>query len=176
MSGKNWLCLDCGRNTLENNADYYFLRNRLWCRLVPREERHGMLCRGCVERRLGRPLTPEDFRRETDDESDPEDQSMREEDYGIIDSLTPEMLLAIDSAMIGFVSSRPREAIAVVQHIVEKSSAAVPGLPDWFYMDRIGDLVEDGVLVVVAEGEDQRFHLVKAAVGSSGSQSGGGRP
>jgi hypothetical protein len=32
-------------------------------------------------------------------------------------------------------------------------------------MDRIGDLVEDGVLVVVAEGEDQRFHLVRQRLG-----------
>ena len=171
MNGNNWLCLDCGKNTFENNEDYYFLRNRLWRRLVPREERHGMLCRVCVERRLGRPLAPEDFRNEeTEHEFDPEDRPMREQDYGIIDSLTPEMLQAIDSAMIGFTSSSPRKAIAVVRHIVEKSAAAIPGLPDWFYMDRIGELVEHGVLVVVAEGEDQRFHLVRAAVGSSGNQ------
>jgi hypothetical protein len=171
MNRNNWLCLDCGRNTLENNEDYYFLRNRLWRRLVPREERHGMLCRDCVERRLGRQLAPEEFRNEeTDDEIDPDDQPMRQEDYGIIDSSTPEMFEAIDSAIIGFASSRPRKVIAVVRHIVEKSSAAIPGLPDWFYIDRIGELVEDGVLVVVAEGEDQRFHFVKAAVGPSGSR------
>jgi hypothetical protein len=170
MSRDNWLCLDCRKNTFENNEDYYFLRNRLWRRLVPREERHGMLCRDCVERRLGRPLAPMDFRTGNDDESDPEDQPMREEDYGIIDSLTPEMLLAIDSAMIGFVSSRPRKVIMIVRHILEKSSAAVPGLPDWFYMDRIGYLLEEGVLVVVAEGEDQRFDLITAAVGSPGCQ------
>jgi hypothetical protein len=170
MNRDNWLCLDCRKNTLENNEDYYFLQNRLWRRLVPREERHGMLCRACVERRLGRPLAPTDFRTGNDDESDPDDQPMREEDYGIIDLLTPEMLLAIDAAMIRSVSSRPRKAMTIVRHILEKSSAAVPGLPDWFYMDRIGDLVETGVLVVVAEGEDRRFDLITAAVGSSVSQ------
>src|SRR5262245_48157885 len=106
MNRNKWLCLDCGKNTFENNEDYYFLRNRRWRRLVPREERHGMLCRACVQARLGRPLTAEDFRNSaTDDETDPEDQPMREEDYGIIDSLTAEMLQAIDSAIIGFVSS-----------------------------------------------------------------------
>jgi hypothetical protein len=91
---------------------------------------------------------------------------MQEEDYGIIDSLTPQMLHAIDSAMIASTSSRPRKAIAIVSYILDSSSAAIPGLPDWFYFDRIGELVEQGVLVVVAEGEDSRFHLVKAADGS----------
>jgi hypothetical protein len=168
MNRNNWLCLDCGKNTFENNEDYYMLRNRLWRRLVPREERHGMLCLACVEGRLGRPLTPADFRnRATEDGPDPEDQPMQEEDYGIIDSLTPEMLQAIDSTMIGFTSSRPHKAIALVRYILDSSSAAIPGLPDWFYFDRIGELVERGVLVVVAEGADSRFHWVKAAVATT---------
>jgi hypothetical protein len=171
MNLNNWLCLDCGKNTFENNEDYYFLRNRLWRRWVPREQRHGMLCRACVEHRLGHPLTPEDFRNAaTDDESDPEDQPMQREDYGIIDCLTPQMLQAIDSAIIEFASSRPRKTIAIVAFIVEKSSAAVPGLPDWFYFDRIGELVEGGVLIVIAEGKDERFHLVEAAARPSGNQ------
>lgn len=124
-----------------------------------------MICRTCIERRLGRPLTSDDFRKATDDESAPEDQPMREEDYGIIDSLTPEMLQAIDSAMIGFLASRPRKVVAVVRHIVEESTAGIPGLPDWFYMDRIGELIEAGSLIVVTEGEDLRFHVVTAAGG-----------
>ena len=130
-----------------------------------------MLCRACVEHRLGRPLAPEDFRSAApNDESDPEDQPMQREDYGIIDSLTPEMLHAIGSAMIGFVSSSPRKVTAVVRYMLEESSAALPGLPDWFYMDRIGELIEDRALVVVAEGEDQRFHIVAAAAGLSAAQ------
>ena len=41
----NWLCLDCGKDTFENNDDYYMLRNRLWRQLVPREQRSGnLLC------------------------------------------------------------------------------------------------------------------------------------
>jgi Protein of unknown function len=171
MNRNNWLCLDCGKDTFENNEDYYFLRNRLWRRLVAREQRHGMLCRACVERRLGRPLVTEDFRTPGgDDESDPEDQPMRREDYGIIDSLTTEMLDAIDSEIIKLVSLSPRKAVTIVRHILEKSQAAIPGLPDWFYMARIGDLVEDGVLVVVTEGADERFHVLQAAAGTSGRQ------
>jgi hypothetical protein len=78
---ERWLCLDCGKNTFEGREDYYFPRNRLWRQLVPRHERHGMICRICIERRLGRPLTSEDFRKATDDESDPQDQPMGKEDY-----------------------------------------------------------------------------------------------
>jgi hypothetical protein len=130
-----------------------------------------MLCRACVERRLGRPLAPEDFLTSaTDDASDPEDRPMQREDYGIIDTLTPEMLHVLDSAMIGFVSSRPRKAAAVVRYMLEESSAAIPGLPDWFYMDRIGELVDGRILVVVAEGRDPRFHVVAAAEGFLPSQ------
>lgn len=78
-----------------------------------------MICRACIERRLGGPLTSEDFRRATDDESDPTDQPMREDDCGIIDSLTPQMLQAIDSAIIGSTSSRPRKVTAIARYIVE---------------------------------------------------------
>jgi len=164
---KRWLCLDCGKNTFENNEDYYGLRNRLWRRLVPREERHGMLCRACVERRLGRPLAPDDFRTgRADDESDPEDQPMTEDDYGIYDSLSPETLQAIDAVMIGFVSARPRKVarvVRVVRYMYEQSLASIPELHDWFYFDRIGQLIENGVLVVVTEEEDPRFHLVRVS-------------
>jgi hypothetical protein len=162
---RRWLCLDCGKDTFEHKEDWYLLRNRLWRQLVPRELRHGMICRTCIEGRLGRPLTSDDFRKATDDESAPEDQPMREEDYGIIDSLTPEMLQAIDSAMIGVLASRPHKVVAVVRHIVEESTAAVPGLPDWFYMDRIAELIEAGSLIVVTEGGDLRFHVVTVAGG-----------
>ena len=162
---RRWLCLDCSKNTFEHRDDWYYLRNRLWRQLVPRSQRHGMICRACIERRAGRPLTSEDFRKATDDESEPEDQPMREEDFGIIDSVTPEMLRAIDAAMIGYVSSHPRKVVAIVRYIVEESSAAIPGLPDWFYMDRTAELIGAGLLVVVTEGEDLRFHVVSAVVG-----------
>ena len=71
-----------------------------------------MLCRACVEARLGRPLATADFRNpRTEDGPDPEDQRMQAEDYGIIDSLTPEMLQSIDSAMIEFTTPGPRKVI-----------------------------------------------------------------
>ena len=167
---RRWLCLDCGRNTFEGNENYYFLRDRLWRQLVPREQRHGMICRACIERRLARPLASEDFKRETDDQS--EDQPMREEDYGIYDSLTPHMLQAIDSAIIEFVASRPRKVTAIAAYMYEQTPAPIPALHDWFYMDRIAGLIDDGALHVVTEAKDLRFHIVKAAASLPDSQNG----
>jgi|SRR6185437_3960499 len=162
---RRWLCLDCGKNTFENKDDWYVLRNRLWRRLVSREQRHGMICRACIERRLGRPLTPGDFRKATDDESAPEDQPMQKEDYGIIDSLTSQTLHAIDSAIIDLVSFRPHKVIAIVRYMVEEYSAPIPWLPDWFYLDRVAELIDAHALVVVAEGEDLRFDVVTVQTG-----------
>src|SRR5665213_2446166 len=160
---RRWLCLDCGRNTLEGNENYYSLKDHLWRKLVPREQRHRMICRPCIERRLGRPLVYEDFKRPTADQSDPEDQPMGEEDYGIYDSLTPHMRQAIDSAIIEFVASRPRKVTAIVLYMYEQAPAPIPALHDWFYMDRIAELIDDGELRVVTEGADLRFHVVRAA-------------
>jgi len=159
---ERWLCLDCGKTTFEGREDYYFLRNRLWRQLVPRRERHGMICRTCIERRLGRPLTPDDFRKATDDESDPQDQPMQEEDYEYIEHLSADTLAAIDSAMIEFVSISARKVIAIVRYMVEESSEEIPWLPDWFLFDRVAELIDARALVVVTEGKDARFDVVKA--------------
>jgi hypothetical protein len=122
-----------------------------------------MICRACIERRLGRRLVSEDFKIATDDQLDQEDQPMGEEDCGIYDSLTPHMCQAIDSAVIEFASSRPRKVIAIVLYMYEQAPAPIPALHDWFYMDRIAELIDDGELRVVTEGEDLRFHIVRAA-------------
>jgi hypothetical protein len=165
MDNRRWLCLECGRNTFERNEDYYFLRNRLWRKLVPREQRHGMICRACIERRIGRPLVSEDYRRgaEDDQSNDPEDQPMGDEDYGIYDSLTPRMRQAIDSAIIEFLASRPRTVRAIAIYMLEQAPHPIPSLHDWFYLDRIAELIDDGELRVVTEGKDLRFHIVEAA-------------
>jgi hypothetical protein len=59
-----FLCLDCSVDTAELQ-EYYMLRREVWRGInpptlaAPRSE--GMLCIGCVEARLGRKLTYEDF-------------------------------------------------------------------------------------------------------------------
>ena len=122
-----------------------------------------MVCRACIERRLGRSLVPEDFKTAADDQSDPEDQPMGEEDYGIYDSLTPHMRQAIDSAIVEFVASRPCKVTAMALFMYEQAPPPIPALHDWFYMDRIAELIANGELSVVTKGEDLRFHIVRAA-------------
>jgi len=55
---RSFECLDCGVNTLHTD-EYYMIHDELWLRVNPK--RKGMMCIGCVEARLERELTPEDF-------------------------------------------------------------------------------------------------------------------
>lgn len=54
---REWLCVDCGVDTGEVH-EYYMVADDLWAAAgdVP-----GMLCIGCLETRLGRMLTRDDF-------------------------------------------------------------------------------------------------------------------
>lgn len=51
-------CLDCGDNTSDIH-EYYTVHDEVWLTAHPDDE--GMLCIGCLENRLGRVLTPDDF-------------------------------------------------------------------------------------------------------------------
>lgn len=160
MDESNWICLDCGRNTLHSD-DYYMLRNKLWRELVPREQRHGMLCLSCVSKRLGRPLQPGDFRNPSMEEADPAERPMDLDDYGVIDALTPAVLESIDQGLVAELSSsRARRVAWIVQNFMEHSPAAVPGLPDYFYLVRIERMIESGRLAITEEAE----HLVNCHV------------
>jgi hypothetical protein len=50
-------CVDCERDTIEL-GEYYMIHDHVWP--LPRRGA-GMLCIGCLERRIGRRLTPGDF-------------------------------------------------------------------------------------------------------------------
>lgn len=56
-----FFCLDCGLDTSMRGAcEYYTLLSHVWADTgLGRDD--GMLCIGCVETRLGRELTPDDF-------------------------------------------------------------------------------------------------------------------
>src|ERR1700722_4679830 len=52
----NWLCFSCGIDCFREGEDYY-VQDELW-------KKYGVdsqLCIGCLEARVGRQLTPEDF-------------------------------------------------------------------------------------------------------------------
>lgn len=53
-------CLDCGVDT-QAIAEYYMVTEEVWAQAIPEPERHRMCCIGCLEKRLGRRLVPEDF-------------------------------------------------------------------------------------------------------------------
>lgn len=54
----NKYCLDCGVDTFKTE-EYYIVQNDLWRAANPKIL--GMLCTGCLEKRLGRELCPSDF-------------------------------------------------------------------------------------------------------------------
>lgn len=56
--GRAFICLDCGVDTNEL-GEYYMLRDTVWEQALPAVD--GMLCIGCVEKRLGRELNGHDF-------------------------------------------------------------------------------------------------------------------
>lgn len=53
-------CLDCQVDTSQRTgiSEYYMVLHRLWSSVVLTS---GMLCIGCLEKRLGRKLKPADF-------------------------------------------------------------------------------------------------------------------
>lgn len=55
---KKFLCLDCGVDT-GLIGEHYFINTSLW--LSIHSSKKGMLCIGCLEKRLGRQLTSRDF-------------------------------------------------------------------------------------------------------------------
>ena len=52
------MCLDCGVDT-GKICEHYFVHTELWLSVVANIK--GMLCVGCLERRLGRKLVRKDF-------------------------------------------------------------------------------------------------------------------
>ena len=56
---KNDNCVDCGVNCLKIN-EYYMVTNSCWKR-ARMATLGGLLCVGCLEKRLGKKLTPRNF-------------------------------------------------------------------------------------------------------------------
>ncbi len=57
-SRKKFLCLDCKVDT-GLAGEHYMLIDKTWLSVV--DSNKGMLCIGCIEKRLGRQLCPDDF-------------------------------------------------------------------------------------------------------------------
>jgi hypothetical protein len=148
-----WLCLDCSKDLLAPGADYHSIKNELWRQIVPRSQRHGMLCHGCIQRRLGRALTPEDFyqRSEAVDSDDPLRGPMTLEDYGILDDLRVPSLTPVDLYLIEQVRSVPKKIRQVIVATLQDPSVSMPQVTDLFYLEWLEFLIETGALEVVKD-------------------------
>lgn len=174
MRDSHWLCLDCSKDTYN---EYYGVH--IWRRAVNRSQRHGMLCLSCLERRLGRLLRFEDFkdvpsngpiakflaqRPISENSSGPADRAehgaefddspMDWDDYGLFDELTVDQLRGIDAALMSLATLKPRKVAAIIARTMSASPAHVPGLPDYFYLERVRLLVEGGKLRPVGDVDD----------------------
>jgi hypothetical protein len=123
------------------------LRNKLWREIVPRTQRHGMLCLNCVRGRLGRVLAPEDFNREPNDTfvlDDPVNGSMTLDDYGILDDLRVPRITPVDQYLMDQVLSEPEKIRTVITAALGDTSGSMPQVSDLFYAERIEFLLETG--------------------------------
>ncbi len=175
-SNSHWLCLDCSKDTSLSN-EYYGVHNHLWRRAVDRSQRHGMLCLLCLESRLGRSLRLQDFKLPVNQqvaqflaqrpmpdnvivptEEEPgaqfDDSPMGRDDYGLIDELTADTLGQIDAALMSLATPKPRKVAGIIGRTLTSSPARVPGLPDYFYLERVRLLIESGALKLVGEIDD----------------------
>ena len=54
------ICMICGANVVKIK-EFCMIWSTLWKRAVPKNKRSGMLCIGCIERKLKRKLSRKDF-------------------------------------------------------------------------------------------------------------------
>jgi len=76
------------------------------------------------------------------------------DDYGLIDELTTDQLGKIDAALMSLAAAQPRKVAAIVGRTMVSSPARVPGLPDYFYLERVRLLVESRALTLVGTIDD----------------------
>jgi len=50
---EHWLCVDCSKDCIIDDKDYYMIKHSLWNKIGVGD---GMLCMKCLENRLGHKL------------------------------------------------------------------------------------------------------------------------
>lgn len=73
--------------------------------------------------------------------------------FGLIDELTPDMLSQIDATLVALAAVKRRKVAGMIGRLYG-SPAHVPGLPDYFYLERVRLLVQCGVLKLAGNVED----------------------
>jgi hypothetical protein len=83
-----------------------------------------------------------------------DDGPMDWDDYGLIDELTGDTLGQIDAALMSLTTPKPRKVAGIIGRTLASSPARVPGLPDFFYSERVRFLIESGALELVGDVDD----------------------
>jgi hypothetical protein len=83
-----------------------------------------------------------------------DDSPMAWDDYGLIAELTDNKLREIDAALVSLTTVKPVKVASIIGRTISSSPAHVPGLPDFFYLERMRLLVESGALKLVGNMSD----------------------
>lgn len=63
LPDSHYYCIDCGTHEMFDNyfGKAFMITDSLWDKITNPDEKFKLLCWDCVEKRLGRKLTPKDF-------------------------------------------------------------------------------------------------------------------
>lgn len=63
LTDEHYYCIDCGTHEMLDNyfGKAFMVLDDIWDGITNEDEKYKLLCWDCVEKRLGRKLTPEDF-------------------------------------------------------------------------------------------------------------------
>lgn len=82
-----------------------------------------------------------------------------------IKNLTSEQIAAIDAALVSFAEDHFLKVAKIVGDVIFNSDAAVKGLPDVYYAQRVKELVTDGALVGQGDLDSMRSSEVRLPSG-----------
>ena len=89
------------------------------------------------------------------------DGEMSAEQQAIADSLSAEMVQAIDSALLAQAHQKYRKVAMIVGTVMLESATNVPGLPDLYYASRVKELVKSGKLIAEGNLNFMRYSEVR---------------
>ena len=63
LPDEHYYCIDCGTHDMLDNyfGKAFMITDKLWDMITTAEDTYKLICWDCVEKRLGRKLTPKDF-------------------------------------------------------------------------------------------------------------------
>ena len=102
------------------------------------------------------------------EEYEPADRELSAIELGQVESIAPDRLLEIDTALLGNCSERWRKVAYVVGTTMSSPSVTSLSLPDIFYAHRLRQLVSSGELESQGDLSRMRYSEVRRALSSRG--------